>query len=357
MSKKVVVGMSGGVDSSVAAHLLIEQGYEVVGLFMRNWHEEDESGHCTAEEDFRDVRRVSAILGIPYYVVDFSEEYTNRVFNHFVEEYKHGRTPNPDVLCNREIKFDAFAGFARSFGADYIATGHYARLETKNGLNYLMQAIDKNKDQTYFLNQLKNEQLNNVLFPLGNIVKKEVRAIAKSRGLKTADKKDSTGICFIGERRFREFLSEYIPMQKGDIVTLDGKKVGEHRGVFYYTIGQRKGLGVGGGGNGEPYFVVKKDIVNNILYVSQGECEALFSKEIEVENFNFIPKPMLDGEYDVNCRIRHRQPLQKAKAVFKDKKLRLIFDEKQRAATVGQYAVLYRGDYCIGGGVIERVLG
>jgi tRNA-specific 2-thiouridylase len=355
MSKKVVVGMSGGVDSSVAAYLLKEQGYEVVGLFMRNWHEEDVCGHCTAEEDFRDVRRVSAKLGIPYYVVDFSEDYMNRVFTHFVEEYKRGRTPNPDVLCNREIKFDAFAGFARSFGADYIATGHYARLTTENGLNYLMQAVDRDKDQTYFLNQLKNEQLDKVLFPLGNLLKKEVRAIAKREGLKTADKKDSTGICFIGERRFREFLSEYIPMKEGDIITLDGKKVGTHEGVYYYTIGQRKGLGVGGGGNGEPYFVIKKDVINNILYVSQGECEQLFTKSLEVDDFNFIPEPLSDGEYEVEARFRHRQPLQKAKARFRMGCLSLDFSEKQRAVAEGQYAVLYRGEYCLGGGVIERV--
>ncbi len=355
MSKKVVVGMSGGVDSSVAAYLLKEQGYEVVGLFMRNWHEEDQSGHCTAEEDFRDVRRVCAILEIPYYVVDFSEKYLDRVFTHFVEEYKRGRTPNPDVLCNREIKFDAFASYARSFGADYIATGHYARLEVKDGLNYLMQAEDKDKDQTYFLNQLSNRQLDNVLFPLGSLVKKEVRAIAKERGLKTADKKDSTGICFIGERRFREFLSEYIPMKRGDIVNLDGVKVGEHEGVYYYTIGQRKGLGVGGSGNGEPYFVVSKDVANNILYVSQGECKQLFTKHIEVDNFNFIPVT-LQGEIQVECRIRHRQPLQKATAIFEGSRVKLRFDADQRAVAEGQYAVIYKGEYCVGGGVIERVI-
>ncbi len=352
--KKVVIGMSGGVDSSVAAYLLKEQGYEVVGLFMRNWHEEDACGHCAAEEDFRDVRRVAAKLNIPYYVVDFSEEYIKRVFDSFVAEYKRGRTPNPDVLCNSEIKFDAFASYARSFGADYIATGHYAGIKRVNGLNYLVQSADRDKDQTYFLNQLSNEQLDDVLFPLANLMKKEVRAIAKREGLKTADKKDSTGICFIGERRFREFLAEYIPMKEGEILTLDGNKVGTHSGVYYYTIGQRKGLGIGGGGNGEPYFVVKKDVFNNILYVSQGECEELYTSALEVDSFNFIPEPLADGSYSVEARIRHRQPLQKAQAIFTSGRLTLEFEQKQRAVAEGQYAVLYINEYCIGGGVIER---
>ncbi|NCA68419.1 MAG: tRNA 2-thiouridine(34) synthase MnmA, partial [Clostridia bacterium] len=288
---------------------------------------------------------------------NYAKEYYERVFQYFLDEYEKGRTPNPDVLCNREIKFDAFAKFARSFGADYIATGHYAKLEVKGDLNYLMQAMDKDKDQTYFLNQLTNEQLANVLFPLGDLNKKEVRLIAKAKGLKTADKKDSTGICFIGERRFREFLSEYIPMRQGDIITLDGKIVGTHEGVYYYTIGQRKGLGVGGGGNGEPYFVVKKDVINNVLYVSQGESPELYSNIIEVDNFNYIPESLSDGEYEVECRIRHRQPLQKAKATVRGTRVSLEFFSPQKGVAEGQYAVLYRGDYCIGGGVIERIIG
>ena len=353
---KVVVGMSGGVDSSVAALMLQQQGYDVVGLFMRNWHEEDEDGVCSAEQDFRDVRAACDVLKIPYYVVDFSREYYDNVFALFVEEYRKGRTPNPDVLCNREIKFDAFAHFAASFGADYIATGHYAKVETRSdGLPHLMLSADAAKDQTYFLNQVRTDQLRNVLFPLSDIAaKSDVRAIAAQVGLPTAAKKDSTGICFIGERRFRSFLSKYIPMQEGDICTLDGKVVGRHEGVFYYTIGQRKGLGVGGGGNGQPYFVVRKDVGANILWVNQGECPQLYSDALVVEDFNFIPTPLQDGRYRVQCRIRHRQPLQDAVAIVRGKNVEVQFALPQRAVAQGQYAVLYMGNDCIGGGVIEH---
>ncbi len=356
MSKRVVVGLSGGVDSSVAALLLKQQGYDVIGLFMRNWHETDDNGFCTAEEDFRDVRRVSDALGIPYYAVDFSKEYYDRVFAHFVEEYSKGRTPNPDVLCNREIKFEAFARYAKSFGADFIATGHYAKVETRaDGLPHLMLSADEDKDQTYFLNQVRTDQLTNVLFPLSDITdKKFVRELAASHNLNTATKKDSTGICFIGERNFRKFLSEYIPMKEGDIKTLDGKVVGRHEGVYYYTIGQRKGLGVGGGGNGEPYFVVDKDVVNNILWVNQGECDLLYSNSLVVDDFNFIPTPLSDGEYRVKCRIRHRQPLQEATATVSGNRVQVKFDTKQRGVALGQYAVLYMDRDCIGGGVIEH---
>lgn len=356
MSKgKVVVGLSGGVDSSVAALLLKQQGYEVIGLFMRNWHETDDNGFCTAEEDFRDVRRVSDALGIPYYVVDFSKEYYDQVFAHFVAEYQRGRTPNPDVLCNREIKFEAFAHYARSFGADYVATGHYAKLEVReDGLPHLMRSADENKDQTYFLNQVTASQLENVLFPLSDIADKgEVRRLAEEAGLITATKKDSTGICFIGERNFRQFLSQYIPMQEGNICTLDGKVVGRHEGVYYYTVGQRKGLGVGGGGNGEPYFVIDKDVQRNILWVNQGECPALFFTELRIDAFNFIPVALSDGQYPVTCRIRHRQPLQKAIAEVAGSRVTVRFDEPQRGVALGQYAVLYMGRDCIGGGVIE----
>jgi tRNA-specific 2-thiouridylase len=345
--------MSGGVDSSVAAALLKEQGYEVTGLFMRNWHETDDAGFCTAEQDFFDVRQVCARLDIPYFVVDFSKEYMDRVFKLFVEEYKLGRTPNPDVLCNREIKFDAFAGFAKSFGADYIATGHYARREEVGGLNYLCQAKDRNKCQTYFLNQLKNEQLNNVLFPLGDIADKSVvRKYARDAGLDTAEKKDSTGICFIGERKFREFLSEYIPMKQGDIRDLSGNVIGKHNGVYFYTIGQRKGLGIGGGGSGEPYFVVDKDVFNNVLYVTQGNDQILYSKGLTVSDFNFISEPIA-GEMQVEFRLRHRQPLQRGVAVFNGATLTLTAETPQRGVALGQYAVLYIGEYCIGGGSIE----
>lgn len=353
--KRVVVGMSGGVDSSVAALLLKEQGYEVVGLFMLNWHEEDMGGACTAEDDYTDVRRVSSLLDIPYYTVDFSREYKDRVFKHFLGEYAKGRTPNPDVLCNREIKFGPFRDFAKKLGADYIATGHYAGLRTdEDGAPILYRAKDENKDQTYFLNQLTREQLSDVLFPLTEITKPEVRRIAEKYNLVTAAKKDSTGICFIGERDFRKFLSEYLPMKEGDIKTLDGKTIGRHKGVFYYTIGQRKGFGIGGAGNGEPYYIIYKDIYNNILYVNQGECPELYSNELIAENFNFIHKKISDGER-VLARTRHRQELVPATAyLINDTAVRLVFDTPVRAVTPGQYAVIYQERDCIGGGVIAN---
>ena len=271
MSKRVVLGMSGGVDSSLAAYLLKEQGYEVIGLFMRNWIEEDENGCCSAEQDYSDVRDVANAIGIPYYTVDFHKEYYDRVFKLFVDEYAKGRTPNPDVLCNKEIKFDAFVHYALQLEADYIATGHYCKIRHGGDNHYLLRAVDENKDQTYFLNQVTSKQLERVLFPIGDLNKSEVRSLAEKYGLSTADKKDSTGVCFIGERNFRQFLSQYIPMKKGEIRTLDGIVVGEHEGVYYYTIGQRKGLGVGGvsfNHDGGRWFVATKDVENNVLYVS-----------------------------------------------------------------------------------------
>lgn len=358
MKKKVVVGLSGGVDSAVAAYLLKQRGYEVVGLFMRNWVEEEEDGACTADEDFYDVRRVCGVLDIPYYGVDFSREYYERVFKHFLSEYEKGRTPNPDVLCNREIKFDAFARYARELGADYIATGHYCRVEERADGNYLLRAADEKKDQTYFLNQVTSAQLQNVLFPLGDMVKDEVRKTAERAGLPVAKKKDSTGICFIGERNFRKFLAQYLPMKDGEIKTEEGKTVGTHRGVFYYTLGQRKGLGLGGvqGGREGAWFVTDKDVKNNILYVSQGDESRLFHDVIECDAFNFIPHPPAEKEFDCLVRIRHRQPLQEARAfVTEGGGVRIECKLPQRAACAGQYAVLYRGDVCLGGGVMERV--
>lgn len=353
--KTVVVGMSGGVDSSVAALILKEQGYEVIGLFMRNWHEEDENGVCAAEADYFDVRRVSALLDIPYYTVDLSKQYQDRVFKLFLDEYKKGRTPNPDVLCNREIKFGPFKEHAQKLGADFIATGHYCGVRTEeNRLTYLYRAKDENKDQTYFLNQVRMDQLENVLFPLTEITKPEVRDIAHKYNLTTAEKKDSTGICFIGERNFRAFLNQYLPMKEGDIKTLDGKTVGRHNGVFFYTIGQRKGFGLGGAenGNGLPYYVVKKDVVNNILYVNQGECDELFRTELRTEPFHCITRPLTDG-MKVQTRLRHRQPLADATVeLIKDGGIVLHFDAPMRAVTPGQYAVLYDGRDCLGGGVI-----
>ncbi|MBR5226736.1 MAG: tRNA 2-thiouridine(34) synthase MnmA, partial [Clostridia bacterium] len=276
-NKTVVVGMSGGVDSSVSAYLLKQQGYNVIGLFMINWEEDSES--CTAETDYEDVKRVCSAIGIPYYSVNYAKEYYDRVFQYFLEQYKKGNTPNPDVLCNKEIKFGPFLEQAKKLGADFIATGHYARKIEKDGKFYLAKASDLNKDQSYFLNQLSQTQLEKVLFPLDSITKPEVRKIAEKLDLSTAKKKDSTGICFIGERNFKQFLKNYLPMQKGDIVTQSGEVVGKHDGLMYYTLGQRRGLGIGGraNGNGERWFVLKKDLEKNLLVVSQGEDDALFS--------------------------------------------------------------------------------
>ena len=353
----IVVGMSGGVDSSVAAALLKEEGLEIVGIFMRNWKEEDGAGHCGAENDFFDVKRVSDKLGIPYYSVDYSEEYMQRVFSRFVDEYKSGRTPNPDVLCNREIKFGRLLEQSLKLGAELVATGHYAATEKIDGVTFLKKSADKDKDQTYFLNQLTAEQLDRAVFPLGSLVKGRVRELARKYGLSTAEKKDSTGICFIGERNFRNFLSGYIPMKGGDVVTLDGRAVGRHSGVYFYTVGQRRGLGLGGekGGAGGRWFVVGKDVGKNILYVSNGDESMLYKSEIYVSDFNFIGKRPDKNTLRVTARIRHRQPEQAATAEFhlSSKRAHIVFDEPQRAPAAGQYAVLYRGEYCVGGGIIE----
>ena len=354
---KVVVGMSGGVDSSVAAALLKEQGYDVIGLFMHNWEEDDDNGVCTSVDDYEDVKRVCNKLGIPYYSVNFAKEYLDRVFKYFLDEYELGRTPNPDVLCNREIKFGPFLEYAKSIGADYIATGHYAKIEHNGNVSRLLKAKDTGKDQTYFLNQLSQEQLHDVLFPLGDIEKPEVRKIAEKYGLSTAKKKDSTGICFIGERRFREFLKNYIPSRPGDIVDINGTVVGHHDGVMYYTLGQRRGLNIGGrsDGNGDRWFVVDKDIKNNRLIVSQGEGEELYSNGLITYKVNWIPCAPKQNEFDCFAKFRYRQPDQKVKVKIEKDKVTVKFDVKQRAVTPGQYVVFYTETECLGGGVIEEV--
>lgn len=353
--KRVIVGMSGGVDSAVSAALLKEQGYDVVGLYMSNWKETDPNGCCTGEEDWADVKYVCDKIGIPYYSVDFSRQYMDNVFKLFVEEYKKGRTPNPDVLCNREVKFGPFADFAREMGTDYIATGHYCRIRHADS-HYLLRARDDNKDQTYFLNQVSSYQLRDVLFPLGDMLKPEVRECARRFDIPVSEKKDSTGICFIGERNFRQFLSQYIPMKEGNIITRDGKIVGRHNGVYFYTLGQRRGLGIGGSadGNGERWFVLDKDVEKNLLIVSQGEDSILFKDGLITEGFNFITPPP-SREFDCEIRIKHRQPLQKAKATVLDNgDVSILFEQKQRAIAPGQYAVIYFGEICLGGGVINR---
>ena len=359
MAKRVVVGMSGGVDSSVAAALLKEQGYDVIGLFMLNWEEDDENGACTAISDYEDVKRVCNSIGIPYYTVNFAKEYLDRVFSYFLEEYKLGRTPNPDVLCNREIKFGPFLEYAKTLGADYIATGHYAKITHNGDESRLLKAKDTNKDQTYFLNQLSQDQLHDVLFPLGDLEKPEVRKIAEKYNLTTATKKDSTGICFIGERRFREFLKNYIPCKSGDIVDITtNTKVGTHDGVMYYTLGQRRGLNIGGiaNGNGDRWFVIDKDVENNILYVSQGEDDKLYSKGLITYKVNWIPSTPKETQFECYAKFRYRQPDQKVKVTIESDKVKVDFIEKQRAVTPGQFVVFYTDTECIGGGVIEEVI-
>ncbi len=356
MKKTVVVGMSGGVDSSVAALLLKEQGYNVIGLFMKNW-EDDSAGECTAEEDYSDVRRVCNLLNIPYYTVNFSKEYMDRVFKYFLEEYKAGRTPNPDVLCNREIKFGPFKDYAMSLGADYIATGHYCGVKHDGDVHYLLKCKDTNKDQTYFLNQVSQAQLSNVLFPLQNLLKPEVRKIAEVNGLVTAGKKDSTGICFIGERNFKQFLMNYIPAKEGDIKTYDGKVLGKHSGLMYYTIGQRRGLDVGGvKGDDGRWFVIEKDLKNNILYVAHGVEDKLYSKALEMKACNFMPGTPNKKVFECTAKFRYRQEEQKVLVNIKDDGIIVEFETKQRAITEGQYAVFYLNEYCLGGGVIEKAI-
>ncbi len=362
MAETIVVGMSGGVDSAVAAMLLKEQGHNVIGLFMHNWEEEDEWGVCAAANDFEDVKRVCTEIGIPYYTINFSKEYMERVFSYFLEEYKLGRTPNPDVLCNREIKFGPFLEYAKKLGADKIATGHYAKLVNKNGTTYLTKPKDTDKDQTYFLNQLSQQQIKDCVFPLSDLCKTQVRKLATKYGLNVAEKKDSTGICFIGERKFKQFLQQYLPATKGDIVDVNGNVVGSHDGVMYYTLGQRRGLNIGGhaGGSGERWFVVKKDVSSNRLIVSQGEGDELFSGCCKCNAFNWI-SGQPDSEFSCVAKFRHRQADQSVRVRVQNNGVEILFDEKQRAITPGQYAVLYKkmegfSDLvCLGGGVIDEI--
>lgn len=358
---RVVVGLSGGVDSSVATLLLKQQGYDVVALFMKNWDEEDENGVCTAEQDWKDAARVATKIGVPCFSVNFAKEYWNRVFSYFLDELKKGRTPNPDVLCNREIKFGPFIEEAQMLGADKIATGHYARVEEKNREFFLRKAEDLSKDQSYFLNQLNQEQLSWVWFPLGDMPKTKVREIAKEEGLATATKKDSTGICFIGERNFKNFLKTYLPSRPGNIVDKrNGKIMGRHDGLMYYTLGQRRGLGIGGqkDGNGESFFVVDKDLENNILYVTQGEGEELLSSGLEASGMNWIPKLPQSKKFDCFAKFRYRQDDQAVEVeVVDDKHIKMVFKTKQRAVTPGQFVVLYDKDgYVLGGGTIDKIV-
>lgn len=355
---RVVVGMSGGVDSSVTALLLKQQGYEVIGIFMKNWDDTDEFGVCTADEDAEDVRRVCAQIGIPCYTVNFEKEYYEKVFQYFLDEYRAGRTPNPDVMCNREIKFGEFLHKAMELGADYVATGHYARVEEHNGTFRLLRGVDRNKDQTYFLNALNQSQLARAMFPIGGYTKPQIRAIAEEAGLATAKKKDSTGVCFIGEKNFREFLSQYLPARPGEIRTFDGEVKGRHDGLMYYTLGQRQGLGIGGGGSGEPWFVADKDLKNNILYVVQGASDPrLYSHRLEASNVNWIAgEAPANGPFTCTAKFRYRQPDQAVTVTMTGPNTCIVdFAEPQKAVTPGQAVVFYDGEVCLGGGIIELV--
>ncbi|MDN6639407.1 MAG: tRNA 2-thiouridine(34) synthase MnmA [Tetragenococcus sp.] len=355
---RVVVGMSGGVDSSVTALLLQEQGYDVVGIFMKNWDDTDENGVCTATEDYKDVAKVAAQIGIPYYSVNFEKEYWDRVFEYFLAEYRAGRTPNPDVMCNKEIKFKAFLDYAMDLGADYVATGHYAQVERdEDGVVHMLRGFDNNKDQTYFLSQLSQEQLSKVMFPLGNIAKPKVRELAEEAGLATAKKKDSTGICFIGERNFKQFLSNYLPAQKGNMMTVDGEVKGQHNGLMYYTIGQRQGLGIGGGGkSGEPWFVIGKDLTSNTLYVGQGfENPALYADRLDASEIHFTTNEEKPTEFHCTAKFRYRQKDTPVTVrLLENDRAEVIFDEPVRAITPGQAVVFYDGDECLGGGLIDH---
>ncbi len=352
---KIIVGLSGGVDSSVTALLLKQQGYGVAGMFMKNWVDFAEESECTITEDRDDANAVAKILDIPFYETNFATQYWEHVFKDFLAEYRAGRTPNPDILCNRKIKFKAFLDHALKSGGDTIATGHYARVVERNEHFYLLKGIDSNKDQSYFLYTLGQRQLAHTLFPLGDMLKTEVRQLAQQAGLVTHDKKDSTGICFIGERHFREFLNRYIPAQPGEMHTAEGEVIGEHDGLMYYTLGQRQGLGIGGHKNssGEPWFVGGKDMDNNILYVVQGDHSWLYSQSLTASQLSWVigqPPPL---PCRAMAKTRYRQPDQPCVITQHDDGLiRVQFEAKQRAVTPGQSVVFYIDDTCLGGGII-----
>jgi len=351
----VIVGMSGGVDSSVAAYLLLAQGYQVEGLFMKNWEEDDGTEYCTAREDLADAQAVSDRLGIKLHTANFAAEYWDRVFEHFLAEYKAGRTPNPDILCNKEIKFRAFLDYAIVLGADFIATGHYVRKSNDSDCAQLLKGLDPNKDQSYFLHAVSGRQIAKTLFPVGDLEKPEVRRIASEQAFVNHAKKDSTGICFIGERRFSDFLKQYLPAQPGDIETDEGRVIGAHQGLMYYTLGQREGIGIGGQKNAAeaPWYVVHKDMKRNVLVIGQGHDHPLMmSRYLRTVSIDWVTgEPALPLR--CHAKTRYRQPDQ-ACTVSRDAEGYVVqFDEPQRAVTPGQSVVFYQGEVCLGGGVIE----
>lgn len=359
--KKVIVGMSGGVDSSVSAYLLQQQGYQVAGLFMKNWEEDDNDEYCSAAADLADAQAVCDKLGIELHTVNFAAEYWDNVFELFLQEYRAGRTPNPDILCNKEIKFKAFLEFAaEDLGADYIATGHYVRRRDIDGTTQLLRGVDANKDQSYFLYTLSHQQVAQSLFPVGELEKPEVRRIATQLDLATAKKKDSTGICFIGERKFRDFLGRYLPAQPGKIITVDGQEIGEHQGLMYHTLGQRKGLGIGGTkeGNEEPWYVVDKDVANNVLLVAQGhDHPRLFSNGLIAQQLHWVDRRPLTAELRCTVKTRYRQADIPCRVIPIDEtRIEVRFDQPVAAVTPGQSAVFYQDEVCLGGGIIEARL-
>ena len=354
---KVIVGMSGGVDSSVSALLLMQQGYQVEGLFMKNWEEDDGSEYCTAMDDLADAQSVCDKLGIKLHKANFAAEYWDNVFEHFLNEYRNGRTPNPDILCNKEIKFKAFLDYALTLGADFIATGHYCRHVDQDGRALLVKGVDNNKDQTYFLHAVGEEQIARTLFPVGELEKPDVRHIAEEHGLITHNKKDSTGICFIGERRFRDFLKQYLPAQPGQIETTEGDVIGEHAGLMYHTIGQRQGLGIGGLKNASdaPWYVVEKDLERNVLLVGQGnEHPLLFTQSLTASSIDWVAgvPPVMPKK--LKAKVRYRQNDQDCLLELDEQgRYQVTFDYPQRAVTPGQSVVFYDDQVCLGGGVIE----
>jgi tRNA-specific 2-thiouridylase len=353
---RVTVGMSGGVDSSVAALLLKRAGHDVTGFFMLNWEDDDPESGCHADADRKDALAVCAKLGIPFRSANFAAEYRERVFAYFLDEYRAGRTPNPDVLCNREIKFGTFLDAARADGAEKIATGHYARNECIDGRWRLLRARDASKDQTYFLHMLDQDQLGAALFPLGDLHKSDVRRMAADAGLPVAAKKDSTGICFIGERDFRAFLSTYLPAQPGELRTPRGRTLGEHQGAMFYTPGQRSGLHIGGhaGGSGEPWYVVGKDVAANIVYVDQGhDSPWLQSRSLTGIGTHWIAGAAPSASFDCAAMTRYRQPPHTCRVEVDGDRCAVRFDATQRGVAPGQSVVFYRGDECLGGAVID----